>query len=127
MWFIFLGDITPCLIQLANRHWAAQVQAKAGRPPLAEGPHPARKLSAPALAASQGQAVHLRGVLHKLSDAKAARKAAKLLDAQVRNADNEWHRGQSSMTRWQWYELLEKRKARWVCSRLVGSLIEPRG
>jgi hypothetical protein len=53
-----------------------------------------------------------RGIAHRKSEAKVARDSAKVLDIEIRRADRAWARGRSTMTRWQWEDLLKRREAR---------------
>ena len=129
-WFIAIGDITAELVSLANDYLTARVRQLAQREPLTSGRHPTPKLSARALAASQGQCRPATGVQHTVTQAKKARKEAKALDKQVRQAMEDWQRGQSNMS-WRSWQAMRRaqqdrhgwRVGRWVrrkvaCGRL---------
>ena len=78
------GDVDDALVDLVNEHIAQQVRNKGNREPRASGPHPAPKLSARNAATRAGQQTppH-RGVQHKVTEAKEARKKAKALEKQA--------------------------------------------
>lgn len=83
---IALGEVPGRCVEILNFELAQRI-SKAGGRRGTYAPVPGPRLSARALAASQGQAEAPRGVQHKTSEAKLAREEAKLMEKHF-NADS---------------------------------------
>ena len=90
IWFVATGDVDDALVDLVNEHIAQQVRNKGNREPRASGPHPAPKLSARNAATRAGQQTPpRRGVQHKVTEAKEARKKAKAMEKQAQKMQDD--------------------------------------
>ena len=110
-WYLCIGDIPATLVEIVNAYIEGNVVEEGGRQPTT-GPHPAPLLSARGRAQRAGRLLpQRRGVHHQETEAKKARRAAKLLDKRVANEQDLWSNGRSHVRWRQWTKLLADREA----------------
>jgi hypothetical protein len=88
-----LGHVDQNVVRAVNDVVETRIREDAGgRTPEAGAEIEGPRLSRRALAASQGEEVpEVMGVMHKVSEAKAARGAAKWADKQAGKHNQRWH------------------------------------
>ena len=110
-WFLAIGDLPDDLFSLATEYNLAKVREANREPRRENAPHPYPKLAPRALAASHGHALpDKKGVQHRLTQAKKARKQARYVSSQVVSAETAWSLGCSSMRSWEWRALKRKQQ-----------------
>ena len=114
-WYVAIGDVPPELVLMANLHIQRVIRDEAGREPASSAqPEPRSSERNRAIRAGE-EAPPLRGVNRKISEGKALRKQAQVLDKKIAK-EMQLHREGRSQMSWAAGRLLQGEREDLLCT-----------